>query len=144
MRIAAAVLADAAVVREGIITIVNAGINIFRVPQLPSQVGATAAFMIELDQEDRSASFDLRMVAYLDDDPSEIRGELTAEWLPADDHLESSLISALMPVTVNVAFPLQSVIVTTEGVHTLSVTINQEEVCKLKFLVMVADSPVEV
>ena len=139
MRIAAAVLADSAVVRDGTITIVNAGINIFRMQQLPTQLAPSAAFMFELDQKDRASSFDLRMTAHRDDDPDDILGELLAEWRPADGDFESSLTSTELPIMINVAFPLHPIIVTAEGLHTLIVTINNEEVRRLHFLVLVSE-----
>ena len=61
MRVAIAVLADAANVREGTLSILSAGINTTWRPEYPALLQAVLALLIEIPQEDQIDSFELEV-----------------------------------------------------------------------------------
>ena len=116
MRIVAALLSESAVARDGLISILNAGVNIISNESLPAPLSTTLAVVLELDSEDIVSSFQIEMSVYHGaDDTGSLLGTTEAFWEAGDPAFSD------LPSFVNLAVPLAPIILTEYGIHSIKI-----------------------
>ena len=132
MRLAMATLADAANVREGMISVLSAGVNVFFRPSFPSPLGATLALMIEASDADPIDHLRIRasIVELVSDGlQTEIGGidvDLTVE-------IENGR-TACFPIPVS----LQGLVLPSPGDFEVRLSIGTDEVARIPFYAEIA------
>jgi hypothetical protein len=136
MRVTAAMLADHATVRDGLLHVLGGGINqLFRDP-LPAPLGAMLALMLQPESlDDLLETHDLEVTI------KHVEGEDVGQVAKAVMTLRSAGPAAGPLGLVPVVVPFQNVPVTQTGTHQITVSLDGEQVAVIEFVVVKAADP---
>jgi len=140
MRIAAALLADAAVARDGTLTVVNAGVNLFQLPELPSMLHASLAVMVEVEPDQREQDFTVLVDFYIGSgDTGKRLSGVRAEWEAGTSLVLFDDLPSFLPLGIDLA----NLIITDEGLHTIRVSLSGAESVYVSFRAMLGSDQSE-
>lgn len=135
MRIATGVICDYAEVREGLLTIVSAGLTRLWRPQLPAQMGVFLALQIELDPSERHLPHEFGVVIRgpTGNEVGKAAGGFQiAEGLPAEPNETA---------TASLPLDLRPIPLAEYGWHEFVISIDSEEACRMRVLVARPPAP---
>ena len=135
MKLSIATLCDRAVVREGLLHILGAGITNTRTP-LPSALQLDVGLMFQLEPSDGG---DHRLsVLLLHEDTGDKVGQVIGLFqIPSEDVTSEKLPLGFAPLTI----PLSAMAVSKAGFYGVTVVLDDEEVARLRLRVFDANEP---
>lgn len=132
MRVAAALLCDAASVREGLVHVLGGGLNLLRRHAFPASLGVTLVFVPEVPEDEATNNHKVT-VRVRERGGTEEVARVDGEWAPDSDPEHADL-----PSYVPLVIPLNQVAVPQPGAYELVLELDEEEVAVITFKVLAA------
>jgi len=136
MRLSVATLCDAATVREGLLHILGGGITQVWRESFPSPLGGALVVGFLARLEDLQPH--VISVSVSGPDENHVQMRLTMD----GDALRVLAESNPTPISIPIVLPMTPVVLTTPGEHSIDISLNDEELLSLPFVVHQGSPPV--
>ena len=133
MKFRISALCDAANTREGMLSVLSAGITVIARPQFPAPMGLSLALLLEAEGDELAAAHQLGVTVKAPD------GEDTLATIVADFHFEQPgaddpAATAGIPVQAPFGASLDGVLIPAPGVYEVTITLDGEVADRLRFI----------